>query len=302
MNEENTTSKKVPVAILGSGKIGTDLMYKINKSDNLFVKYFVGRNEESLGLKIANELGIATSSEGFNYLVENNDDYQIIFDATSAEGHFIHAPILKEMNKKVIDMTPAKIGSLCIPSINSNSVSTEQNVNMITCGGQASIPLAYAISQSISSVDYIEIITSISSASAGLATRRNIDEYILTTELAVKQFTGCGNTKVILNLNPAEPCVDMQTTVYCSTSNPNMPLVKKNIERISSGIQKYVPGYEIVMDPIYQEPNITVGVRVQGAGDFLPSYAGNLDIINCAAVNIAEHMVKNEYPNIIGAL
>lgn len=302
MNEENTTSKKVPVAILGSGKIGTDLMYKINKSDNLFVKYFVGRNEESLGLKIANELGIATSSKGFNYLVENNDDYQIIFDATSAEGHFIHAPILEEMNKKVIDMTPAKIGSLCIPSINSNSVSTEQNVNMITCGGQASIPLAYAISQSISSIDYIEIITSISSASAGLATRRNIDEYILTTELAVKQFTGCGNTKVILNLNPAEPCVDMQTTVYCSTSNPNMPLVKKNIERISSSIQKYVPGYEIVMDPIYQEPNITVGVRVKGTGDFLPSYAGNLDIINCAAVNIAEHMVKNEYPNTIGAL
>jgi acetaldehyde dehydrogenase len=159
---------------------------------------------------------------------------------------------------------------------------------MITCGGQASIPVAYAIGQTQSDVDYVEVVSSIASRSAGPATRQNLDEYIKTTEDGLKKFSGAKRTKAILNLNPAEPCVDMQTTIFAKVGNPDIPKLQVRLSQLVADVQKYVPGYEIILGPIFDNGRIVVMVRVRGLGDYLPAYAGNLDIINCAAIAMAE--------------
>lgn len=220
-------------------------------------------------------------------MVENSD-YEIVFGATSASSHLVHAPVFENMGKRVVDMTPAKVGELCIPSINACALSSSINVNMVTCGGQTSLPILYAMSQAVGSLGYVEVVTSISSLSAGLATRQNLDEYMKTTELAIHKFTVCDSAKVILNLNPASPCVDMQTTIYCSIKDPDMNVIRDSVLNAVEDMRSFVPGYKLMMEPIYQDGVVVVSVQVQGAGDFLPSYAGNLDIINCAAVRIAE--------------
>jgi acetaldehyde dehydrogenase (acetylating) len=192
----------------------------------------------------------------------------------------------------VIDMTPAKIGGLCIPAVNIDESIILKNINMITCGGQASIPIAYLIGKIHKDIEYIEVISSIASKSAGPATRLNLDEYIETTELGVKLFSNAKRTKAILNLNPAEPCIDMQTTIFAQVENPNLELLKTEVDKMILSINKYVPGYKLLVSPIYENGKIVVMIKVQGLGDYLPKYAGNLDIINCAAIAVAEEYAQ----------
>lgn len=288
---------KLKVAILGSGNIGTDLLVKLQRSQHLTCSMFIGRNPNSSGLKKAESMGIPTSSEGINAIINNPDSCDIVFDATSAIDHIKHAPILQDLDKFVVDLTPSKVGEKCIPAVNLHQCINKMNVNMVTCGGQASIPIAYAISECHKEVDYIEVVSSISSKSAGPATRSNLDEYIESTESAILQFTNSFRAKAILNLNPAVPCIDMQTTIFAVVKEPNLDELIPKVNNMVKHIQNYVPGYQLVVSPTIENGRIVVMVKVQGAGDFLPKYAGNLDIINCAAITISEEYAKNKLKN-----
>ena len=283
---------KLKVAIIGSGNIGTDLLIKTLRSPYLECGAFIGRNLSSPGMVRAHSLGVTVSAEGIDYIKSNPNCCELVFDATSANGHLNHAPILKKMNKLVIDLTPAKVGLMSVPGVNLNDSLAQSNVNMVTCGGQASIPIAYAIGQTHADLDYIEVVSSISSRSAGPATRQNLDEYIKTTEDGLKEFSGATRTKAILNLNPAEPCVDMQTTIYARVKNPNIEKLSVKINALVEKIREYVPGYEVILGPIIENDRIVVMIRVRGLGDYLPAYAGNLDIINCAAIAMAEEYAR----------
>jgi acetaldehyde dehydrogenase len=237
-------------------------------------------------------MGIRLSDEGINTIINEPDLCDIVFDATSAKNHLSHAPILDKLGKFVIDMTPAKIGTLCVPAVNLDEAIKSKNVNMITCGGQASIPVAYAITQVHPEIEYIETVSTISSRSAGPATRINIDEYIEATEKGLRIFSGVKESKAMLNLNPANPAIDMQTTVMAEIESPNLKQITIEVEKIAQQIQRYVPGYHIVVLPTYDNHRLLVTVRVQGLGDYLPKFAGNLDIINCAAIEVAEHFAR----------
>ena len=284
--------KKLKVAILGSGNIGTDLLIKIQRSAYLECVLFIGRNLSSPGMAKAISLGVKVSDESINAIVKNPDCCDLVFDATSAKDAKAHWDILEKLGKLVVDLTPAKLGGLCIPAVNLEDSMLERNVNMITCGGQASIPIAYLIGKTHQDIEYIEVISSIASKSAGPATRLNLDEYVETTELGVKLFSGAKKTKAILNLNPAEPCIDMQTTIFAKVENPNIEALKIEVDKMIASIKKYVPGYQLLVPPIYENGKIVVMIKVQGLGDYLPKYAGNLDIINCAAIAVAEEYAK----------
>lgn len=279
---------KLKVAIIGSGNIGTDLLIKVLRSPHLECGVFIGRNLSSAGMLKALSLGVPVSADGIDYIVKNPDCCDLVFDATSAQSHLEHAPILKRLNKRVIDLTPSKVGLMSVPCVNLEDSLAEFNVNMVTCGGQASIPVAYAIGQTQTEVEYIEAVSSIASRSAGPATRQNLDEYIKTTEEGLRAFSGATWTKAILNLNPAEPCIDMQTTVFAKVKRPDIPKLSEVLLPLVENIRKYVPGYEIILGPIVENERIVVMARVRGLGDYLPAYAGNLDIINCAAIALAE--------------
>lgn len=284
--------RKLKVAIIGSGNIGTDLLIKVLRSPYLECGAFIGRNLSSSGMVKALSLGVRVSAEGIDYIVKNPDCCDLVFDATSAKSHQDHAPILKKLNKRVIDLTPAKIGLMSVPSVNLADALAESNVNMVTCGGQASIPVAYAIGQTQTDVEYIEVVSSIASRSAGPATRQNLDEYIKTTEDGLKEFSGATRTKAILNLNPAEPCVDMRATIFAKVKNPDIAKLSEELMELVKKIREYVPGYEIILGPIMENDRIVVMVKVRGLGDYLPAYAGNLDIINCAAIAMAEEYAR----------
>ena len=249
---------------------------------------FVGRNWFSVGIQKALELGVEVSVRGINELIERPDIYDLVFDATSAKDHLQHWPILKELGKTVIDMTPSNTGKMVIPAINLEEACIYQNMSMVSCGGQASVPLAWAIKETHEYVAYIEVVSSIASKSAGPATRSNMDEYIETTEKAIKVFSACEKVKAILILNPARPCINMQTTVYAKVEPVNLRAVSKKINELEAKIRGYGPGYQVIVPPVFENGRIVVTVRVQGMGDYLPTYAGNLDIINCAAITAAE--------------
>ncbi|MBI4855240.1 MAG: acetaldehyde dehydrogenase (acetylating) [Acetobacterium woodii] len=284
--------KKIKVAILGSGNIGTDLLVKILRSPILTCSLFIGRNLSSRGMSKALSLSVNVSDQGIDAIIKNPDYCDLVFDATSALSHRHHAQILRELDKVVIDLTPANVGHFCISAVNLDECLNYKNINMVTCGGQASIPLSYVIGQTQKEIDYIEVVSTIASRSAGPATRLNIDEYIETTERGIELFSKCKKVKAILNLNPAEPCIDMQTTIYALVKNPDLDILKKGINEMVQKIQRYVPGYSLIIPPTYENNRIVISVRVRGLGDYLPSYAGNLDIINCAAITVAEEYAK----------
>jgi acetaldehyde dehydrogenase len=285
---------KMKVAILGSGNIGTDLLIKVQRSEYLTCSLFIGRNLSSPGMAKAISMGVRVSDESIQAIEKNPDCCDLVFDATSAKDAAYHWEKLEKLGKIVVDMTPAKLGGLCIPSVNLSESTILQNVNMITCGGQASIPIAYLIGKTHEDIDYIEVVSSIASRSAGPATRLNLDEYVETTELGLKLFSHAKKTKAILNLNPAQPCIDMQTTIFAKVKNPNMEALKAEVTKMIAAIKKYVPGYELLVPPIYENGRIVVMIKVQGLGDYLPKYAGNLDIINCAAIAVAEEYAKQK--------
>ncbi len=289
-------SKKMKVAIIGSGNIGTDLMIKTLRSPYLECALLAGRNLNSLGMKRAASLGVYISDKSIDEIKDNPDCCDLVFDATSALDHQRHWLVLRALGKAVIDMTPSMIGNIIIPSVNIDDVSKYDNVNMISCGGQASIPLAYAISTIQKNIEYIEVVSRIASKSAGPGTRINIDEYVDNTENGLKFFTGCDNVKAVLVINPAEPCIDMQTTISLKINNPDMRAVTNVVNRMVNKIREtYVSGYELIVPPVFESNRVVMIVRIRGLGDYLPPYAGNLDIINCAAIAVAERYAKLKY-------
>lgn len=288
-----SVSKKLKVAILGSGNIGTDLLVKVLRSPYLECTLFIGRNISSAGMIKASGLGVKISALSIQAILNDPDCCDLVFDATSARDHIQHWALLENLGKFVIDMTPARIGKMCVPSVNLESIGDYKNINMVSCGGQAAIPMAYLIGQvHQEEVDYIEVVSSIAARSAGPATRANIDEYIETTEEAIKSFSGAVKTKAILNLNPAQPCIDMQTTIFAKVQEPSINKLCVLTEEMVLKIQSYVPGYQLVVPPTIENDRIVIMVKVKGLGDYLPRYAGNLDIINCAAVATAEFYAR----------
>ena len=284
---------KIKVAIIGTGNIGTDLLLKALKTDFMDVVAFVGRRLDSDGMLAAKKHNVLISDKGIEYFINNPKCCDVVYDCTSAADAIEHAKIFKEQGIKVIDLTPAKVGDMCVPDVNSEIILTDDNVNMITCGGQASLPMLHLLSKECTGLEYIEVVSQIASKSAGMATRINVDNYIYTTQKAITKFTGCSNNKVILNLNPAEPCVDMQTTIFIKTKQINFEnLTEKVLEKIEE-LRKYIPYYELILPPTLNENGVVVmSIKVKGSGDYLPAYAGNLDIINCAAIKVTERLVK----------
>lgn len=281
----------IKIGIIGTGNIGTDLLLKILRESNLEPVIFAGRRLTSDGIKIAQNHSVNVTDKGIQYFIDNPNCCDVVYDCTSAADAKKHATIFQAQGIKVIDLTPAKVGELCVPSINPQAIEGT-NVNMITCGGQASMPLLHLISKHCSELNYIEVVSQIASKSAGLATRINIDSYIHTTEMAIKKFTGCNNCKVILNLNPAEPCVDMQTTMFLKSKDIDLERLMDEIYEKIEELKQYIPHYELVIPPTVNEDNILVlSIKVKGTGDYLPEYAGNLDIINCAAIEITKKLI-----------
>lgn len=289
------SSNKLKIAIIGTGNIGTDLMVKVMRSEHLTCTLFAGRNFNSVGMKRANELGVTISDRGIEAIVNDPAICDLVFDCTSAHAHIEHWAVLEKLGKTVIDMTPAKLGALCVPAINAMECleSGARNINMITCGGQSSIPIANAISQVHPDIEYIEVASSIASRSAGPATRYNLDEYIDTTQDALQNFSGARRTKAILILNPANPPIDMQTTIYAKIAEPNLPAIQASVAAMVERLKSYVPGYQLIVPPTIEGGKVVTTVKVLGAGDYLPQYAGNLDIINCAAIAMAELIAKS---------
>ena len=283
----------IKVAILGTGNIGTDLLLKALKTDFIEVVAFVGRRLDSDGMKVASQHSVLLSDQGIQYFIDNPGCCDVVYDCTSAADAIVHAKIFKAQGIKVVDLTPAKVGDMCVPDVNAAMILTDDNVNMITCGGQASMPMLHLLSKRCTGLEYVEIVSQIASKSAGMATRINIDNYINTTRKAITKFTGCKNTKVILNLNPAEPCVDMQTTMFIKTKSINSEgLVEEIAEKIEE-LKTYIPHYELVLPPTMNDNGVLVlSIRVKGAGDYLPEYAGNLDIINCAAIKVTQKLTE----------
>jgi acetaldehyde dehydrogenase len=282
-------TKKLKVAILGTGNIGADLLIKVTRSPHLECALFVGRNLSSPGMQKANSLGVRISSEGIDAIVADPSCCDLVFDCTSAIAHYEHAPILAKLDKLVIDLTPSKMGEMCVPAINLDHCLKGREINMITCGGQVAAPIAHVIGDVHHGVvEYVEVVSSIASRSAGPATRLNLDEYIDTTQRGVRCFSGAKKTKAILILNPAIPCINMQTTVFARVAKPRMDELISAIDKMVEVIKSYVPGYRLMVPPVYEDGRIVISARVTGLGDYLPAYAGNLDIINCAAVAAAE--------------
>lgn len=285
---------KLKVGIIGSGNIGTDLMIKLQNNQYLELTTMIGIDPESEGMKRAKEFGIEVIDNGIEGFMERLDLAELLFDATSAKAHGFHAQKLSELNKKVIDLTPAAIGPFVIPPVNIGEHLNEGNVNLITCGGQATIPIVHAIG-SVANVEYAEIVATISSKSAGPGTRANIDEFTETTALGLEKIGGAKKGKAIIILNPAEPPIMMRDTVYCVLENSqfNEEKIIHSIKKMVNKVQNYVPGYRLRMEPIIDGKTITVYLEVEGAGDFLPSYSGNLDIMTASAVKVAEEIAQN---------
>lgn len=280
---------KVKVAVIGPGNIGSDLMYKIMRSQYLEMTLMTGI-VESEGIKRANELGFKTSTDGVNAVLAD-DSIQIVFDATGAKPHLQHAPLLKAAGKITIDLTPAAVGPYVIPCVNLGQVEEEPNLNMVTCGGQATVPIVYAINRA-AGAEYAEIVACISSKSAGPGTRQNIDEFTQTTARALRVVGGAEKSKAIIVLNPAEPAIMMTNSIYVKVKNPDIEAISASVNAIVKEIQAYVPGYQFRVPPILDGDIVTTIIQVEGTGDFLPKYSGNLDIITSAAVAAAEKLAR----------
>jgi acetaldehyde dehydrogenase (acetylating) len=281
----------IRTGIIGTGNIGTDLLVKLVKSKKYQIEIFCGRRMESPGIQKALELGISVSDKSIQYFVENPKCCDVVFDCTSAVDALENYKVFHDQDITVIDMTPSKIGKLCVPIINGEIIKTEKNVNMITCGGQSTIPILNFLSHHCDSLDYVELVSQVSSNSAGMATRINIDHYIQTTQDAIQKFSGAKRCKVILNLNPADPCVNMQNTLFIRATNLDPRSTQEGFNDLIRKVREYVPKYEMTMFPVINEDGILImSLSVEGSGDYLPSYAGNLDIINCAAIKTLDFL------------
>ena len=279
-------------AVLGSGNIGTDLMAKLLRSDVLELTAVVGIDPESDGLRRARDAGLEASADGVDWILANPGRAEIVFEATSAGAHRANAPKLRRAGVQCIDLTPAKLGPGVVPVVNLDDHRSAPDVNLITCGGQATIPMVAAVS-SVTDVPYAEIVATIASRSAGPGTRQSIDEFTRTTAGGVSEIGGARTSKAIIILNPAEPEILMRNTVYCAIGeDADRDAVRASIEAMVARVQEYVPGYRLRIPPVFDEDRVTVFVEVEGAGDYLPPYAGNLDIMTSAAVRVGEELAR----------
>jgi acetaldehyde dehydrogenase (acetylating) len=287
LSKENGRTK-VKVGIIGSGNIGTDLMLKLLRSPVLELEILVGIDPASEGLALARKHGVEASPEGIDALLER-EEVEIVFDASGARPHLRHAPRLKEAGKIAVDLTPAAVGPPVVPYVNLGAHRGEPNINLITCGGQATIPIVWAIGQA-SRVRYAEIISSVASRSAGLGTRQNIDEFTKVTARSLESVGGAERGKAIIILNPAEPPILMRNTIFALVEDARPDEIVESIESKVRLIQGYVPGYRLKYRPDVEGDKVTVQIEVTGAGDYLPPYAGNLDIMTAAAVAVGEEL------------
>jgi acetaldehyde dehydrogenase (acetylating) len=294
------SSEKIKIAIIGTGNIGTDLCARILKNSAFEVVALVGRRANSPGLMLFKDDIKYTISNGITGLLEVSSEFEGFFDATSAFDHEKHWEILKPLNKWAIDLTPSQVGVPMVPELIGVSKkftilnSLIANYSMVTCGGQSSAPIIYAITKHSKQILEIEVSSSISSKSAGPATRLNIDQYIESTENLIRVISNCKNVKAILVLNPSEPPVMMRTTVHVKANSFDLVSILKELELIESKIKIYVPGYDVVVVPHISSLNtISATVKITGAGFYLPAYAGNLDIINAAAVETAQRHAQS---------
>jgi acetaldehyde/propanal dehydrogenase len=284
--------KKVRCALIGSGNIGTDLLYKLKRSDLLEPVWMVGIEPASEGLARARGMGLKTTDQGVDALLPyvRQDGIQIAFDATSAYVHPENSRKLNAFGVMMIDLTPAALGPYCVPPVNlkQHIGKREMNVNMVTCGGQATIPLVYAVSR-VQKVAYAEIVATVASKSVGPGTRRNIDEFTRTTAHAVEKIGGAARGKAIVIINPADPPIIMRDTIYCLTEEtPNREALVGSVHDMIKEVQKYVPGYTLKNGPMIDGNRVSIFMEVEGLGDYLPKYAGNLDIMTAAAARTAE--------------
>jgi len=285
-------SSRINAALIGSGNIGTDLMMKALRSAAINPLWMVGIDPASDGLARARAHGLKTTTGGVDGLLPHlaADDIRIAFDATSAYVHDENARKLREAGVVTIDLTPAAIGPFCVPPVNlaAHAGRREMNVNMVTCGGQATIPMVAAVSR-VQPVAYAEIVATVSSRSAGPGTRKNIDEFTRTTAQGIEQVGGARKGKAIIILNPAEPPLIMRDTVHCLTEgDPDQAAITDSVHRMIAEVQRYVPGYTLKNGPVFDGKRVSIYLEVEGLGDYLPKYAGNLDIMTAAALRTAE--------------
>src|SRR5262245_57878893 len=290
---------KTAVAILGSGNIGTDLMYKLKKNHLLRPTIMAGIVPDSEGLARARQEGLTIMTEGIDGLLQQKENFDIVFDATTASAHKKHAPLLRDAKKIAIDLTPAAVGPYVIPLVNLEEHVGENNVNLVSCGGQATVPLVSAL-RAVAPVVYAEIVATIASKSAGPCTRQNIDEFTETTARGLEKIGRAAHGKAIIVLNPAEPPILMRNTVYGVMEDAETEKILRSIESMVERIKQYVPGYRLRAKPLIEDQangghkkKVTLFIEVEGAGDFLPKYAGNLDIMTSAAVKVGEEIARH---------
>ncbi|MCD4525188.1 acetaldehyde dehydrogenase (acetylating) [Nocardioides sp. cx-173] len=296
---------KRTAAIVGPGNIGTDLMYKLLRSardgGSVEPRWMIGVDPVSEGLRLAAEHGLEASHEGVDWLLKQDELPDLIFEATSAYVHREYAPRYEEAGIRAVDLTPAAVGPAVIPPVNGEEHLGAMNVNMITCGGQATIPMVAAVSRA-AAVSYAEIVASVSSRSAGPGTRANIDEFTRTTAAGVETIGGAAHGKAIIILNPAEPPMIMRDTIYCAVApDADRDAIVASVFAMENAVQEYVPGYRLLQEPQIDDPSpatrgqtkVSVFVEVEGAGDYLPPYAGNLDIMTAAAARVGESIARS---------
>jgi acetaldehyde dehydrogenase len=296
-------STRPTAAVVGTGNIGTDLVYKLRRSDALELRYVVGIDPDSEGLRRARDLGLEVSAEGVDWLVSRAELPDVVFEATSAAVHHTNAPRYEQAGIRAVDLTPAARGPYVIPPVNLERHLGEPNVNLVTCGGQATIPMVHAVSR-VTPVAYAEIVATVASRSAGPGTRSNIDEFTRTTASAVEVLGGAERGKAIIVLNPAEPPLTMRDTIFCSLEpDADTDAVTASIEAVVAEVQDYVPGYRLLQQPQIEREvtpdgrgRVAVFVEVEGAGDFLPPYSGNLDIMTAAAARVGDEIARSLVP------